>query len=36
VFLESANTWNAKKVFEFVQKTLLIAAGKIDCWRRHG
>ena len=36
VFLERANAWNAKKVFEFVQKTLLVATGKIDCGRRHG
>ena len=36
MFLESANAWNAKKVFKFVQEALLITTGKIDCGRRHG
>ena len=35
VFFEGADAGNAKEIFEFVQETLLITAGKIDCGRGH-
>ena len=35
VFVEGADAGNAEKIFEFVEKTLLIIAGKIDCWGSH-
>ena len=35
VLVERADAGNAEKIFEFVQKTLLIIAGKIDCGRSH-
>jgi hypothetical protein len=36
VFFEGADTRNAEQIFEFIQKTLLVIAGKIDCGRGHG
>jgi hypothetical protein len=36
VLLESTDAGDAEKIFEFVQKPLLIAAGKIHCGRGHG
>ena len=36
VLFEGADAGNAEKIFEFVQETLLITAGKIDCGRSHG
>jgi hypothetical protein len=36
VLVESTDAGDAKKIFEFVQKTLLIIAGKINCCRSHG
>ena len=36
VFVEGADAGNAEKVFEFVEKTLLIIAGKLDCGGSHG
>ena len=35
VLFESADTGDAKKIFEFVQETLLITAGKINCRGSH-
>ena len=35
VLFEGADAGDAEKIFEFVQKTLLITAGKIDCGRGH-
>ena len=36
VLFESADAGDAEKIFEFVQKALLITAGKINCGRGHG
>jgi hypothetical protein len=36
VLFESADARDAEKIFEFIQETLLIAAGKIDGGRGHG
>ena len=36
VLFEGADAGDAEKIFEFVQETLLITAGKIDCGRGHG
>jgi hypothetical protein len=36
VFFEGADAGDAEKIFQFVQETLLITAGKIDCGRCHG
>jgi len=35
MFLERADTGDTKKTLQFVKKTSLIIAGKIDCWGSH-
>ena len=35
VLLQSADAGNAQQVFQFVQETLLIAAGIVDCRGGH-
>src|SRR5215470_15250291 len=35
VLFKSADARNTEKIFEFVQETLLITAGKVDCGRGH-
>ena len=36
VLVERADAGDAKKIFELIEETLLMIAGKIDCRRSHG